>query len=270
MQKLSITQAWNETAVFVKRDLGPLFTIAFALMALPSIIMQALAPQPTPEDPDVGAAFLLLLPVVIVLSLVGSIAITALALRRETVVGSAIAHGFRRFLPLLGASLLIGIAAMLVMIPVILAAGISLEDLTAPTPAAVGGLMLAMLVLFVVFIAIWVRLMLMTPVGTNEPVGPIAIIRRSWALTAGHFWKLLGFVLLFGIAAVVVMMVITMVIGIVIGLVAGAPEPGSLSGLLLLIVGGVLNAAFVVFFTTMIARIYAQLAGAGTDAAVFD
>ena len=269
MKRLSITTAWNETAAFVKRDAGALFTIAFALMALPGVIMQALAPQPTPEDMNVSGLWLLLLPVVIILSMAGSIAISALALRRETIVGSAIAHGFRRFLPLLGATFLIGLAAMLLMLPVVVLFGVSVTELTAPSAGAAGTMLLAMFVLLIVFLAVWVRLMLMTPVAAAEPTGPIAIIRRSWALTAGHFWKLLGFVLLFGVAGLVVVSVITFIVGIVITLVAGAPEPGSVSNVLMLVLGGLLNAAFIVFFTTMIARIYAQLAGTA-ESGVFD
>jgi hypothetical protein len=41
----------------------------------------------------------------------------------------------------------------------------------------------------------------------------------------------------------------------------GQPDPGSLSSLLVLLLGGLLNAAFSVFLNVLIARIYVQLSG---------
>jgi hypothetical protein len=270
MAALSISTAWNETAAFVKRDAGALFTIAFALMALPSVAMQALGPgQMAPGQTPGAGLWMLMLPIVLVLSIAGSLAISSLAMGRENVVGSAIAHGFRRVLPMIGATLLVGLAAMVVFVPLILIAGLTPENLTAPSPASAGRLLLVMLLFLVIFLFFWVRLMLMTPAAAAEGLGPIGIIRRSWQLTSGHFGKLLGFTLLFLVAAMVVMMVITMLIGILVALVAGRPEPGSVSALLMLLLGGVLNAVFVVFFTTMIARIYLQLSGT-RESAAFD
>ena len=271
MSKLSITTAWNETASFVGRHGSTLFIVAFALIALPSVVFQALGPQPgTPgETPELGL-WLLFLPLLIVFTIAGSIAIAALALGRENVVGSAIAHGFRRTLPLFAASILIGLAALIVILPLVFVLGFNLESMPQATPGDVGRFFLLFLVIFVVLMFVWVRLMLMTPVAAAERVGPIGIIRRSWELTSGRFWKLLGFVLLFFIAGMVVIGVISMILGLIIALVAGPPAPGTVGGLLLLLVSGIMNAVFVVFFTTMIARIYAQLAGGDTHSEVFE
>lgn len=265
MAKLSITTAWNETMDFVKRDAGALFTIAFALVALPSVALQALGPgQVSPgETPELGL-WLLLVPVVLFLSIAGTLAISALAIGRENVVGSAIALGFRRFLPMLGAALLVGLGALLVMIPLFVLLGLGGGDLSQPSPEVGARFGIAMLVLAVLFIFIWVRLTMMTPVAVAEPLGPIGIIRRSWQLTAGHFWKLLGFFLLFIIMISVVLLAVTAVFGILVVVLAGQPDPGTLSALLILLIGGLVNAVAVVFLTVMFARIYVQLAGGET------
>jgi hypothetical protein len=262
MTNLSITAAWNETARFVRGNFGALFTIAFALIALPSIIMQALGPgQVAPgETPEIGL-WLLMFPVVLVLSIVGTLAIAALALDRESVVGRAIALGFRRFLPVVGATLLVALAAFIVLIPIVLLVGLRPEEVTPGNAAAAGKIGLIFLLFFLIFIFIWVRLMLLTPAAAAEGGGPIAILRRSWELTKGRFWRLLGFALLFVIAAAILIIALTSVVGVVIALVAGAPTPGTLGGLLILLLGGVCNAIFVLFFTTMLSRIYVQLAG---------
>jgi Membrane domain of glycerophosphoryl diester phosphodiesterase len=264
MPRLSITQAWNETAQFMRRDFGPLFTIALALIALPNFALQALAPRLAVAGagtrPLVWGALLV---VALLCSMAGSLAISALALGRENVVGRAIGHGFRRVPAMLAASLLVGV-------PMALAAGVlavllkvPAEALVAPTPATAGRLLVYLTLLMILLVPIGIRLMLMTPVAAAEAVGPVAIVRRGWTLTSGHFWKLLGFVLLLVVALLIVTVAISAVTGILVTLVLGRPQPGSLSALVMLLVGGVVNAAFTVVLTTMVARIYVQLAGGG-------
>jgi len=262
MARLSINQAWNETAEFVKRDFGPLFAIALALIALPNFALQALAPA----DPSAAGAagmglWLLLLLVAMLSSLVGTLAITTLAIGRENVVGSAIGHSFRRLPPVLAAVLLVGIAAIALIVIFSLLLNITPEVLAAPTRETLGRVTLLLLLVTVIMLPFWVKLMLMTPVASAEPAGPIAMITRSWALTRGHFWKLLGFTLLLVLVLLIVLVVVSSVAGIILTLLLGPPEAGNLSGLLLLLVRGAINAAFSVVFTTMVARVYVQLGG---------
>ena len=264
MARLSINQAWNETAAFVKRDFGPLFAIALALIALPNFALQALAPADASTAGGFGTGLWLLLLVVAMLSsLVGTLAITTLALGRENVVGSAIGHSFRRLPPVLGAVLLVGLAAIALVVIVSMLLHITPEALAAPSRDTLGRVTLLLLIVTIVMLPFWVKLMLMTPVASAERSGPMAIIARSWALTRGHFWKLLGFTLLLVLVLLVVLMVVGSVVGILLTLLLGAPAPGNLSGLLLMLVRGAINAAFSVVFTTMVARVYAQLAGTG-------
>src|SRR5689334_6081893 len=112
--KLSITRAWDEASAFVRHEAGPLFLIVFGLAVLPGLILQAIAArlvgpgfQMEPGvKPDLGP-FLAALPYIILmlvpvllLSIWGHLTINTLALRRETVIGSALRHGARRILPL--------------------------------------------------------------------------------------------------------------------------------------------------------------------------
>jgi hypothetical protein len=144
---------------------------------------------------------------------------------------------------------------------VVLATGLGAADFLTPTPASAGKVALLMLAILVLLLFFGVRLLLMTPVAAAERAGPVAIIARSWVLTRGHFWRLLGFLLLTAIAAMVVAMVATMAIGLIVAATLGAPAPGNAAGLIMLLVGGLANAVFLVVITTMVARIYLQLAG---------
>lgn len=262
MAKLSITTAWNESADYLKQHFGALFTIAVALITLPNVALQAFGPAEarTAGTPEPGL-WMLVVPVVLVLGITGSLAISTLALGRAATVGEAIGHGFRRVLPMLGATLILLVGLGLLLVPLVLATGLRTDDLITPTPATAGKVALVMLVLLALLLFFGVRLLLMTPVGAAEPAGPVAIIARSWALTRGHFGRLLGFLLLMAVAALVVAMVATMVIGLIVAAILGAPAPGNSAGLVMLLVGGLVNAVFLVVMTTMVARLYLQLAG---------
>ena len=262
MSKLSITAAWNETADYLKAHFGTLFTIAVALITLPNVALQAFGPgAAAPGTAPEPGLWMLLVPVVLVLGITGSLAISTLALGRAATVGEAIGHGFRRVLPMLGATLILVLALCLLTVPVVLATGLDARDFLTPTPASAGKVALLMLFMLALLLFFGVRLLLMTPVGAAEPAGPVAIIARSWALTKGHFGRLLGFLLLMAVAALVVVMVATMVIGLIVAAILGAPAPGNSAGLIMLLVGGLMNAVFLVVMTTMVARLYLQLAG---------
>lgn len=272
--KLSITTAWNETAAFVKQEAGALVLIAFALGVLPGIILQVVfgrligpglqvAPTVKPDlAPFLSALplILLLLIPVVVLSIWGNLTINILALRRERVIGSAFRAAARRILPLIGATLLLGLAAFVAIIPMVAIAGIGSG---APH---LGLFALLFLILWLAFVFIAIRLMLMTPVAAAEPLGPIGIVRRSWQLTSGHFWKLLGFLFLLMLVLIVFAMVVGAIGGILLTLTLGQPTPGSFSSLVLQLLTGALQAIFITYFIVLIARIYAQLSG--TDASV--
>ena len=198
---------------------------------------------------------LLAIPVML-LSVWGHLTINILALRREAVIGSAFGRAARRILPLIGAWLLLFVAALVLILPVV---GLAFSAGVASGRIAVT--LLLFFVLWLIFFFIVIRLLLITPVAAAEPLGPIGIIRRSWQLTAGHFWKLVGFLLLIVIAYAVVAGATTAVVGMLLIVTIGQPNPGTLSSFVLQLIAGVLQAVFVTYLTVTIARIYEQLSG---------
>ena len=258
MSHLSISRAWNEAVAFIKREAGLLFPIAFALIAVPTAFFQAVAPRAEAgQTVEPGSWMLLMIPLII-LSMIGTLTLTVLALKPETVVRDAIAAAARRFLPVFISVLLLSIVAVAVAVPIVLILALLME-----TQAGMAALLVAVFVC--VLISLWVRLMLMNPVGAVESGGPISIIRRSWSLTAGHFWKLLGFVVLMVVLFLVLSIAAKAIGGILIMLVAGQPDPGSLSAVLVLLLSALLNTVLGVYFTAIIAFIYAQLEGSSTS-----
>jgi hypothetical protein len=116
-------------------------------------------------------------------------------------------------------------------------------------------LLLCFLLLF--FVA--VRLLPLVAVVACETVGPIAALKRCFDLTSGHFWRLLGFIVMLMIGFLIVAMVVGMVVGGLVSVVFGQPEPWSIGLLLIALAGGLVQAGFVMVYTGMLARIYAQL-----------
>ena len=268
--KLSITRAWDEASVFVRQEAGPLVLIVFALAVLPGLILQAIAgrligpsfqqmqPGTKPDlAPFIAAlpTILLLFIPVLLLSIWGHLTVNTLALRRETVIGSAFRHAARRILPLIAAWLIWIVGAAIILVPVFAVIGIGIKTGHAGIP------ILVVLAVWLGFVFVSIRLMLVTPVAAAEPIGPIAILRRSWDLTSGHFWKLLGFLCLIAIVFFVLAIVVGSVFGILVALVAGMPTPGSISSFFVQLVTGILQAVFLTYFMVMLARIYAQLSG---------
>ncbi|QPQ55982.1 glycerophosphoryl diester phosphodiesterase membrane domain-containing protein [Allosphingosinicella flava] len=258
MKPLSISAAWNETAAFVKREAGLLFPIALAFLALPSIVVQFFMPEAAPgQQPELGAWMFLLLPLIL-LTLIGSLAITALALRPAQSVQEAIGHGMRRILPVLGAAFLLGLGSFTIALPAsILIALLGLAERTTT--------ILMVLLFLAILTFLWIRFILLTPAAVAEPLGPVALLKRSWNLTRGHFSKLIGFITVLTIVALIILIAVSLIFGTVIALLFGAPEPRNLSYVLTLIVSGVASAVFSVYITVAIARIYAQLAEGSTS-----
>jgi ABC-type Fe3+ transport system permease subunit len=100
-----------------------------------------------------------------------------------------------------------------------------------------------------------------SPAASAEPIGPIAIIRRSWTMTGGHWWRLFGFLILFLVGAGILLIAVSTVAGTIVSLFLGPLEPLSASALVTSLIEAVFQAAVSVIFAMMLARIYAQLSG---------
>lgn len=267
MARLSITTAWNETAEFVKREARLLFPLAFMLIALPVAVMEALQPDPVGRGqlPEPGA-WTLILPLVLVTSMIGNLAISYLAIKANTSVSEAIRRGGRRFLVLLGAFLLLCAAGViLLMIAAAIAALVipgALADAAAgrQSPAMAQMVLVTMLLILPALLYFGARLMLMTPIAAAEDGGAFAVMRRSWRLTAGEVWKLIAFLLLVFILIAVLTAAIESVAGILFTLLAGPVRTGSLSKLLIILIMAGIRTVIGVYLGTLIARIYAQRA----------
>lgn len=258
--QLSISRAWDEAKARIAAD-GRLFVaVALALVALPQAIVVTLGPPVGLSGVEPSGAAELAGVVAGLIGIAGQIALVRLALGPSS-VGEAIVHGFRRLGFTLIALLLFAFAAMLLCIPVLMLMGT--EQLAAisagnpPEPSALGYFLLLMIAILLIA----VRFQLIIPIASAEPIGPIAILKRCWELTKGHYWKFLGFLLAVLIVAIVLLGASGLLAGVLTRILFGEAEPMSVAALIVGLLTGVVQAVFTVGVSVTLARIYAQLVG---------
>jgi hypothetical protein len=258
MANLSISRAWDEARTIIARDGKLLVAVALALIVLPQTIAGVIAP------PVAGGELSNQL-VVMAAALIGiaaQLALIRLALGPSTSVGEAIGHGFRRFPIFLLSTILLVVAYLLLLFPVALIAmamGMSVPEPGAPPT---GGLALLFLLSILLFLAITARLILLAPVVSAERVGPISALKRSWALTSGHYWRFVGLLLLFLLLALVLMGFAGMLGGILAKLIDPDLQPMSIGAFVIALFSSLAQAMFTILASTLLARVYVQLSGA--------
>ena len=255
MAGLRISRAWDATLAVLKRDARLLAPVALAFMVVPATLYALAVPAPTPgQMPKSGIGGLLYV-VLMIVALLGQMAIIRLAIGPVTSVGEAIRHALRRAPAVIGAGLIFALPVALVLTPILLPI-MATPNRPPPLPS------LLLVIASIVVLGVWIRLILATAAGVAEPIGPVAIIKRSWALTRGNFWKLLGSLIAFGIVAWIVILAVQWVIGAVLIVALGKPEPWSVAALLLALIGAITQTIASVVFAVLLARIYLDLAGA--------
>jgi len=257
MAGVSISRAWDEARAIIARDGKLLVAVALALIVLPQVIAGVVAP-PIKGYESESQLFAVIAGLI---GLAGQLSLIRLALGPSVSVGEAIAHGFKRFPMLLLATILLGILFLVLLIPVAIIA--TLMGLPVPVPGEALSPQMNLLVLLVVFllIALSARFILIAPVASAERVGPFAILKRSWNLTSGNYWRFLGLVILFLILALVLLSVAAILGGILGRLVDPEIAPFSASAFIISLFAGIAQAVFTVTASVVLARVYAQLAG---------
>ncbi len=263
--KLESNQAWQEASAMVSANRQLLLALAGVFFVLPTLAVAVFIPEPQPEPNMTPKALLALLadyyrsvapwmiPTFLATSL-GSLAILSLITGRDRpTVGEAIRSGAHGVLPYLGTQLLTALVMVLI--------GGLVGGLGAATGSA-GLTVLVALVVMVLAVYAGTRLMLVAPVIAVEGQrNPVAILKRSWALTEGNVGRILLFVVLLAVVFAIVIVVLMGVIGAVLALTIGG-EPARIMAA---IASSALGAGFSVYFTACLAAIHRQLSG-GTAA----
>jgi len=254
--KLSISKAWDEARETLGRNASLLTTVALALFVLPGVVSDVVTPAAPPGEIPTLGTWTIVTVVALLIALVGQLAVIRLAIGSRLTVGEAIGHGARRA-PAYFVATIIWILPFLI-IGALLFGMVAKDPTNAPPAAAFALLLLACVMLFFA-----IRMLMTSPVASAEPVGPVAIIKRSWEMTRGNWWRLFAFFLLFVIAVLVAVTAVGAVAGVIAELVLGGDEPLTVGALFVALLTQLVSAAVSVVLMVMLARIYVQLAGDG-------
>jgi hypothetical protein len=243
--KFSYSGVWDDTLRMARAHGSLIAALAGAFMFLPALLVGYALPQPQAPDPEqminlMGEYFRanwVWLVLQNLLNMIGAIAILRLAFPNggSTVAGiiaAAVSLLPFYFLATILSTFIIGIGFLFLLVP-----GLYLIGRLAPLGPVV--------------------------VAENRR-NPIDALQRTFALTKGRGWAVLGLVLVVAIAALILMAVVNNLLGLVFILIAGQE-----TGLFLtLIVGAATGAAFVTLLILLYAAIYRNLLPA-TSAEVF-
>lgn len=270
MTKRVISAAWDDAVVDLKRDGRTYLIIAVALIMLPYTLLGVVDPEQVRaiasdgHEPSTLASILDL--IANLLSLLAQITIAILVLPNNETVGSAMKRGLKLLLPVVGAVLIL-ILPLLLAITLILGSSIGFDNLALGATVAIDaksmslGTSLSILATMAAFIFIAIRASLMVPAAAAaERAGSIRILRRSWELTNGRFWKLFGFFLLLGLALIVLFGSVLLIAGILVTLIFGAPEPFTAGALFSGLAAGFVQAMAGLISSVVLANIYQRLA----------
>jgi hypothetical protein len=245
--KFSYSAVWQDVVALARSHGALIAAVAGVFIFLPALLFGYLLPAPEPTDPsqlvpmmaEYFAANWHWMLLQGLFAMLGSIAIFRLIFSRAgTSVGAAIAGALPLLVSYFVAAVLsgfiMGLGMLLLIVP-----GLYLFGRLAP----LGALLVA-----------------------EDQRNPLTAISRTFALTKGNGWAILGLALVVAIAALVVMLVINSIFGIVLILIAGQ----ELGGLLVLIVTTLTSSALTVLFILLYAALYRRLSPTESAAAAFN
>ena len=142
-----------------------------------------------------------------------------------------------RFVPVLLATFLIGIiefvAIMVVLLVFMIPFFLVLVNAASARSfdsagAGIGGALSILFLMFVALIAIAcffsVKFAFTSSAVVLEGLGPVDAIKRSWSLSKGSFWRILGRIWLIGIVTGLISYVLALIVGAIVGRVAVAAD----------------------------------------------
>jgi hypothetical protein len=233
-ENFDIGRVIQRTMALVGRNFIPFFVLALVLTGIPSLVLQLAMPTDPTAVQQAPGVYITSIIIGALVSIATGVILQG-TLTRASVddlsgkgvqLGAAVSNAVALILPLIGLGLLVGL-------------GIAVGFLALVVP----GIFLALC---------W---MVASPVMVVEKLGVIASMQRSMALTQGHRWAILGLIVLFVIAYMIVAAVIGAILGGSMAELANPAGPPLMFLIIMTLVGVVLS----VVATVGAAAIYFEL-----------
>lgn len=259
---LPVSEIWDETMAFVRREWGLLAPVSLALLGLSNVAAE-LAGNAMGADGPVGgpgwAVFVFVASVLV--SQFGQLAIIALALTPGQSVGEALGVAARRMPKLIAITILLSMIVMVAALPLAVVLASNGIDFGTPPDRLPLSAALAVFV-FMGFLAwLFVRLLPLNPLLVDADRSIVDTLKSTFGMTRGHATILLGLSALYLLVSLITTGAVTFVVGSAFGLLGqatGVPYAGPLMGAL---AGGMVAAALGAISNVFLTRIYLKLRG---------
>lgn len=262
-----MNRAWDEAVRMLKANRELVLVLAGLFFFLPVFAVGIFVPE-TLTGPDFSTAadrmqvtmdyynrnsgWLLLIQLIQAL---GMLSVLALFARRRLTVAQAIIAGAVALVPLLVAQFFLLLAFAL------------LGGLVVGIAGAVSQALAVAVAILVFLIAVFVTarvVPLMPMLVADRRFNPFGALVDSWRLTAGKGWRILGFLILIGVAILVVSMLLRGVIGLLTALISNAEAANLISSAL----SGLFSAFWLTLIMAILMAIYRQLTASSSAAGV--
>jgi len=267
--KLDMGRAWNDALSLLRGNGQVVLVVAGVFFFLPNLALLLLMPDVMGEaearvagETDFGAVFEAVgtlyaqiwwqIVAISLLTAIGMLGLLALLTgHNRPTVGEALKAGVVYLLPYIGAQILIGLAAVLIIL-VPIAVG--------SAAGAAAGALVGILA-FVAVLYVYTKFSLTVPVIViEETMNPIRALSRSWSLTKGNSVRLFLFYVLIFVVFFVVMIVFG-IVGGALGLIAGADANIIVNGL----ISAAANMVGISLYLAVLAAVHQQLSGGAKD-----
>ncbi|HEU0066584.1 MAG TPA: hypothetical protein VFQ57_05020 [Sphingomonas sp.] len=265
---VTMSNVWDRTTDVLRGRGGILASIAVATLFLPAIVSNAVTLFLMPGSTTfvmVGAVVTI---VVLLLSMWGQLVLVAVASDPETTRTQAAARATARFPALIAVSIIAFLVLLLLFVPIGAAIGMSGIDFAAVTRTGampnigrgtITFLSLYGLMILIAGLFVGVRMVLLNAVVLNERLA-LGAFRRSWSLTRGLTWRLVGVVVLYVIVVGVAASAAQFVSGAIVGLIA---DSATTTAFLASVVAAVVTTIFSVVAAVFTAQLYVAVTQRG-------
>lgn len=269
MAKVNISAVWDRATEFLGDNIGRLLPVVVPFIYLPQLVQLIL--QPLSKVPSMAWIAQLVGFVMILIALWGQLQVLALAIDPARGVAEARSNATARIAVVIGLTLLLFAALLILAAPIpgaLVYAGFDFNAAmqasatgapVAPPPGMTPGIALFILIYAAIlfFIAIWAsaRLLLVNAVVLAERLG-FGALGRSVALTRGSTFALIGVMVLYLVVSSVATLAAQSVLGAVLGLLIGGTEPITLATVLTGIVVAAVATAFLLLFNAFTGKFY--------------
>ncbi len=257
---ISMSSIWDETVVLLRREAPLMVPLAFATIGIGSAVSSLAqgAIQQAGGNGVSGLVFLALL-IATLLTLVGNLAVMALALRPGMSVGEALRLAAQRLPKMVVILILIGLVVMLMIIPLAVILVASGVDMQAKVPDVPPLAILYALVVIAALLYLFARTFTLNGlvIDKNPPI--IETIKQTFAATRGLVGKIIGVTILFIVVAAILDWATILISGAAFALVGKMIGSPFAAQMMTALVGGMVSAGLSLVSTLFAARLYTNL-----------